>query len=85
MPELRVDITAFALLAAILLAAYLGRRERIPIIILALLSIVWLNVDHDFEGPLLVTIGTSHGIVLADLIGIAGLGASAWLWLTSRR
>ena len=58
MPELRVDITAFALLAAILLVAYLGRRDRIAIIVLVLLSVVWLNVDHDFEGPLLIAIGT---------------------------
>jgi hypothetical protein len=85
MTELRIAITAYALLAALVLAAVIGLRQRVGIALLVLLSVVWLNVDRDFEGPVLVDVGHGHGLVLADLVGVAGLCAAAWLAVISLR
>jgi hypothetical protein len=84
MSELRIAVTAYALLTAMLLAGFIGWRDRLGVIILALLSIVWLSADQNFEGPTLIKFSQYHGLVLADLVGIAGLGISVWLWLARR-
>jgi hypothetical protein len=82
--ELRVIATALALFAAMALAAFLGRRQRVGAIILALLSVVWLSCDREFEGPVLVAISEGHGVVLSDLVAIAGLVLAVWLWRRAR-
>lgn len=85
MPELRVVLTVVALLAAMILGGVVGLRHRIGIAILALLSFVWLTLDRDFEGGVLVSLTSHNGITASDLVGLAGFGISVWLWLRLRR
>lgn len=85
MPELRIALTIVALAAAMLVAGAIGRRQRSGIVVLALLSFVWLTLDHDFEGGVLVTITSHNGITVSDLVGIAGLLVCIVLWLRLRR
>ncbi len=77
-------VTAAALLLAMLLAIALGRRLRAGVLILALLSLVWLSANRDFEGPILFSVGTTHGLVLSDLVGLGGLGVAVWQWRRAR-
>jgi hypothetical protein len=84
MAEARIIITALALVAAMLLAGWVGRAHRVAAILLALLGVVWLTVDHDFEGGVLFTVTEHHGLVTSDLVGIAALGTAIWLWLRLR-
>jgi hypothetical protein len=83
--ELRIIITACALVAAMALATWLGRTQRAGAVILALLGIAWLTVDHDFEGGVLVTVSQDHGLVTSDLVGLAAIGVAVWLWFRRSR
>jgi len=52
---------------------------------LLLLCIVWLRVDKAFEGPHVLIVTQSHGLVLSDLFAIV-VGASGVVgWLRRRR
>jgi hypothetical protein len=82
--EARIVITALALVAAMLIAGWIGRTQRAAAILLALLGIAWLTVDHEFEGGVLFTVTEHHGLVTSDLVGIAAIGAAIWLWLRLR-
>lgn len=81
MAEARIVITALALVAAMLIAGWIGRTQRAAAILLALLGIAWLTVDHEFEGGVLFTVTEHHGLVTSDLVGLAAIGAAIWLWL----
>jgi hypothetical protein len=85
MPELRLVLTALALIAAMVLSAVVGRRQRVGIVLLVLLSFVWLTIDRYFEGGVILVVSSHHGLVTSDLVGIAGLGVAVWLWVRSRR
>jgi hypothetical protein len=85
MPELRIVLTMIALLAAMVISGMIGRRNRLGIAVLALLSFVWLTVDKDFEGAVLVTVMRHNGLTLADLVGLAGFAVCAILWWRTRR
>jgi hypothetical protein len=84
MAEARTIITALALVAAMLLAGWLARKQRSAAIVLALLGIAWLTVDHDFEGGVILTVTEHHGLVTADLVGLAAIATAIWLWLRVR-
>lgn len=73
MSELRLIITAALLALAMAIAAWVGRRQPIGTVILALLSLVWLTVDRDWEGGIIAVVDTRHGLTTADLVGVAGL------------
>ena len=81
MAEARIIITALALVVAMVLAGWIGRRQRAGAVVLALLGIAWLTVDHDFEGGVLFTVTEYHGLVTSDLVGLAAIGTAIWLWL----
>ena len=79
MHELRLILTAVALIAAMVLADRVGRRERIGAIILLLISLAWLTVDKPWEIAVLVRLSHSHGLTVSDLVGLAGLARGTWL------
>ncbi len=85
MPEVRVVLTVVALLAAMGLAGALGRRQRAGCALLAMLSLLWLLVNRDFEGPVLLSLTSHNGLTASDLVGLAGFVISAGLWLRLRR
>lgn len=80
MAELRIVLTVLALLAAMVLAGVVGLRRRIGIVLLALLSFVWLTLDKDFEGAVIVTITSHNGVTVSDLVGLAGFVVCVVLW-----
>jgi hypothetical protein len=80
LPELRDWATAAMLLVAMVLAGLIGRRQRLGIALLALLSLVWLTVDRLWEGPVIITLTDHNGLVTSDFVGLAGLGMAIWLY-----
>lgn len=72
MVEAREVLTALALALSMLGAAWIGLRQWLGVVILALLSFAWLTVDDRWEGRVLLHFGRSHGFVLVDLVGIIG-------------
>lgn len=82
--ELRLVLTACALLAAMMMAAAIGARQRIGSLLLALLSFVWLSLDHRFEGPVIIRLSSHNGVVAADLVGVLGISLAGWLWWRAR-
>jgi hypothetical protein len=67
------------LVAAPLLILMLGTAvparlgDRSAAVALALEGVIWLLADKWFEGPILVRIADDHGLVLADLVGLAAV------------
>jgi hypothetical protein len=85
MHDLRIVLTVLALLGAMVASGVLGLRQRAAIVVLALLSFVWLTLDSDFEGGVLVTFTAHNGLTASDLVGVAGFVACVLLWLRLRR
>ena len=80
MHDLRIVLTVLALLGAMVLSGVLGLRQRAGIFVLALLSFVWLTLDRDFEGAVLISFTSHNGLTASDLVGIAGLAGCVVLW-----
>ena len=85
MPQVRVVLTVVALLAAMVLAGVIGRRQQLGSVLLVLLSALWLLVDNTFEGPVLFSVTSHNGLTASDLVGLAGLVIGGWLWFRRRR
>jgi hypothetical protein len=85
MHDLRIVLTVLALLASMALCGVLGLRQRLPIVVLALLSFVWLTLDSEFEGGVLISFTNHNGLTASDLVGVAGLVACVVLWWRLRR
>ncbi len=51
------------------------------VVLLVLLVWVWLRVDKRFEGTVLIRVTEDHGLVLADLFGLAVLAFAGALLL----
>ncbi|HZG98328.1 MAG TPA: hypothetical protein VEY14_08705 [Nocardioidaceae bacterium] len=69
------------LAAAMLVMCWIGWRARagtawLSILVLVLLVWVWLRIDRRFEGEVLYVVTAGHGLVVADLFGLAVL---AWV------
>jgi hypothetical protein len=60
------------------------RGDRTTAAVLALEGLVWLVLDKWFEGPTLVRIADDHGLVLADLVGLAAVFGAGVCLLRSR-
>jgi hypothetical protein len=78
----RVDISLVCLLLAMPLAAWIGWRRWQGAAVLGLISLAWVSsLDKQFEGPVLWHVSHGHGVVLADLVGLAGLVGAGVLTL----
>lgn len=69
------------LAGAMLVMCWVGWRAQasaawLSILALVLLVWVWLRIDRRFEGDVLYVVTAGHGLVLADLFGLAVL---AWV------
>ncbi|CAA9338866.1 MAG: hypothetical protein AVDCRST_MAG29-1511 [uncultured Nocardioidaceae bacterium] len=71
------------LAVAMLVACWIGWRGRSvsTVVLLVLLVWVWLRVDKRFEGTVLIRVTEDHGLVLADLFGLAVLAFAGALLL----
>ena len=77
-------LAGVVLLGLVVSAALMPRCGRCGAVVLALLSVMWLAVDHSMEGRVLLSVTPSHGVVAADLAGLAGLALAAWELYRSR-
>lgn len=57
-----------------------GRRWFRASTLLALL-VAWVLLPHRWEGPVVWSITDTHGVHVADLIGLAIAGVAGWFWL----
>ncbi len=73
-------IPGFVLGALICSAALTLRWPRPSAVVLALSCAAWFPANKSMEGPVLVSVTPDHGLVAADLIGLAGLLYAAWVW-----
>ena len=87
MSELRTVVLIWALLLTMAIAAGIGARHRGGPAALASVSLVWLLVDSDFEGTVLIDVTAHNGLTTSDLVGVLGivLAAAQWARLTRRR
>ncbi len=83
--ELRDIVTAVLLFAAMMLSAWLGMRQRLGVVLLTLLSLVWFTVDRLWEGPVLVPLAPNRGLVTSDVVGLIGLVVAVVLGRRHRR
>ena len=72
------------LLVMLVSAGTADRTGRVGAGVLAVSSVVWFFVNSPMEGSVLVTLSSDHGVTAADLVGVAGLGLSAWRFLQLR-
>ena len=73
----------FILMLATAVPAWRGDRPAAAV--LALEGVIWLVLDKWFEGPTLVAVSERHGLVLADLVGLAALMGAAVCLLRTRQ
>ncbi len=78
MSDLRIVLVIVVMLGSMACAIVVGRRQRTGTVLLALLSVLWLLINKDFEGPVLLRVTEDHGLTTADLLGLAGLILAAW-------
>jgi hypothetical protein len=75
-------LTGLCLLGSMVLTGAIAwRGVRAAGIALVLQAAVWTRVDKAFEGPHLVSVAPSHGVVAADLVAAAAVAFAAWAWL----
>lgn len=77
MSALSLFSVGLPLSAAMLVVCWIGWRSQpwASSLALVLLVWVWLRVDRHFEGSVLIAVTSRHGLVAADLFGLAVL---AW-------
>jgi len=73
-------LTGLVLAALVVAAGMAGRTGRPGAVALAVVSVLWLVVNKSMEGPTLVRISSTHGLVAADLAGVAGVVVAALAW-----
>lgn len=77
---------ALPLLVALVIAVSRSwLRDTWALAIALCLAVVWLRVSGRFEGPTLVRVTDSHGLVLADLVGLTAALLACLGWLRAYR
>ena len=81
LPLTLAGVLAGATLIGMLVAAGTGDRTGRPgAAVLGALSIVWFFTNQPMEGSVLVTLSETHGVTMADLVGLTGIGLAVWRW-----
>jgi hypothetical protein len=80
-----VFVSVLFAVALAVAAAVAWRGDRRAAVLLAVASVIWLLLDKAFEGPVLFHVTPGRGLVLADVVGGAGLLGAATAWRRSRR
>ena len=78
-------VPALVLATLVLAAGTLGRTGRTGAVLRAVVSLAWLLVTKPVEGVILFSVTSTHGLVGADLAGLAGLALAGWQILRPAR
>jgi hypothetical protein len=70
-----VPVVLLVLLVGLLMAtlASRGRRRRTTALLLLPASAAWMLFNGPIEGPILLTISSSHGVTVSDLLAVVGV------------
>ena len=82
-----VPVVLLVLIVGLLMAALRarGRPRRAAALLLLPVSAAWVLFNGPIEGPILLTISSSHGLTVSDLLAVVGvLVAGAVLLLGDR-
>ena len=82
-----VPVVLLVLIVGLLMAALRarGRPRRAAALLLLPVSAAWVLFNGRIEGPILLTISSSHGLTVSDLLAVVGvLVAGAVLLLGDR-
>jgi hypothetical protein len=74
-----------AVVFCLVLCAAGAMRVRWLALPLVGLSLAWLYLDKDVEDGVLLSVTTNHGLVVSDLVALAGFVVAAWALLPPRR
>lgn len=77
-----IAVPMFILMIGTAVPAWRGDRPAAAV--LALEGLAWLFLDKWFEGPILLEFGHHHGLVLADLVGLAAVFGAGFCLLRTR-
>lgn len=69
----------------VLLAGTLSRTGRWGAATLAVASLIWLAVNKNFEGEVLLTVTPTNGLTAGDLVGLVGILVAIWCWFDAGR
>lgn len=84
--DLGLAVLVLPLLVALAITSVRSAAGDAVMLVAALcLVVVWLRVDSLFEGPVLVRFSEGHGLVVADLFGLAVAVAAVGGWLLAHR
>jgi len=84
--DLGLAVLVLPLLVALAITTVRSAAGDAVMLVAALcLAVVWLRVDSLFEGPVLVRFSEDHGLVVADLFGLAVAVAAGAGWLLAHR
>jgi hypothetical protein len=76
--------TGIVLALLVVAAAFAPRLGRAGGVVIGALSVLWLALDHRMEGGVLLVLSHHHGLVNADLAGLAGLALAGWVVVRGR-
>ena len=82
-----VPVVLLVVLVGLILAALRARggRQRAAAVLLLPVAAAWVLFNGPIEGPILLTISSSHGLTVSDLLAVLGvLVAGAVLLLADR-
>ena len=70
-----VPVVLLVLIVGLLMAALRarGRPRRAAALLLLPVSAAWVLFNGPIEGPILLTISSSHGLTVSDLLAVVGV------------
>ena len=77
-------ISGLCLLALLAAAGTADRTGRAGVWLLVATSLLWLALNGEMEGTVLWAFTSSHGLTMADLVGVLGLVLAGWRFLALR-
>lgn len=75
---------AFLIAGAAFTVRVVRRPTRVGALAIVVLALAWLPIDHQAEGPVLLTLSESHGVTTADLASVLAVVVAAWVWRAAR-
>lgn len=85
MSHLRITLIVVVLLVSMILSGVLAVQARRGAVLLGLLSVLWVLVDQEFEGPVVIDLLPRNGLTASDLVGVVGFVVACCLFVRRAR